>query len=378
MAKIERNVTVSAARDETTPIAPKEGWSRRDILLLIFVLCIRFAEAIELYLPGVITQQVSCELGVTHLQEGFLGIILYIPFTFSVSLSGYISDRFGRRLVILVTLYISILFTVLCAIVPNYYTLLLSRALIGLCLGVNTSTIAVYFSETVSSREIYRIGISLGSFCAPLGGGWIALFAYILLGSVGWRLFILISSIPFLIFPIIMLQFYLEESVPENSNSSCTEEQGMIPLTVENFHWRVARTAASIFIIMLQGFGAILLLPALIRQNSEDLSLMQMNATLGEQLTSPNYLTYPSEDMRCANTVHGGQLLYIALVTGVANLLGRVTGYLISGKRKFRTTQGLLAIIMTISYGFLVFRSGLVITVVAMGVAKFVYSMIMH
>ena len=39
--------------------------------------------------------------------------------------------------VLLLSLYTSILFTLLCAIVPNYTTLLLSRALVGLCVRLN-------------------------------------------------------------------------------------------------------------------------------------------------------------------------------------------------------------------------------------------------
>ena len=317
--------------------------------------------------PGVITQQVSCELGVTHLQEGFLGIILYVTFAFTVGLSGYLSERFGRRLIMLIALYTSILFTVFCAIVPNYYTLLLSRALTGLCVGLNDTTIGVYFAESVSSRKAYKIGTSLQSISIPLGGGCIALLGYAMLDWIGWRPFILITSIPFSLPPLKMLHCCLEDSVPGTSNVECTEEEDAVPARVENFRWRVLSLTASSFIGTLQGYGAILLLPALIRKNNEDLDL-------GEQLTNHN-TNELLEDMQCANTVHGSQLLIIALITGVANILGRVAGYFIRGKGRFRTVHSILATMLTVSYALLVFQSGLVITVVAMGTATFIYSM---
>ena len=39
---------------------------------------VKFGDGVEIYLPGVITQKVSCELGLSSLQEGWLAIVIYV------------------------------------------------------------------------------------------------------------------------------------------------------------------------------------------------------------------------------------------------------------------------------------------------------------
>ena len=129
------------------------------------------------------------------------------------------------------------------------------------------------------------------------------------------------------------------------------------PVTVDKFTSRVIRTSSLGFINMLQGWGAILLLPALFRENNQDLDLI-------------------AENNDCTlNVIHGTQFLLIALVTGGANIMGRMSGYLLSGKANFRALQSSLAIIIAISYGIMIFKSELVVTVVAMGIIKLTFSM---
>ena len=362
--------------DETTQIVPGQDLSRNDMLLIALGVLIRSGDAIEYFLPGVITQEVACELALSSIQEGILGIMFYVTVCPSFYFGALLSDRFGRRHVMLASLYISIIFMVFCALVPNYSTLLLSRALTGVCVGLNTTTLGVYISESASSRDVYTKGTSLGSFCISAGGGWIALVAYVLLESVGWRIFVLLTSVPVFIPPILMLHCCLEDSVPGNSNVVNTEtEAGStdIPTTVDNFNIRLFMTSTFSFINDFQNFAAILLLPALIRLlNGQDLDLMKGTDLTGERSNSTT--SFPT-DHYCASAVHGTQFLIIALVTGGANSLGGLAGYLISGKGSFRIAQGLLAMVITMCYGVLMLRSGMVVTALAMGICQIAHSM---
>ena len=45
----------------------------------------------------------------------------------------------------------AVVFTVVCAVVHNYYTLILSRGLIGMTVGFNVANVGVFFGENVSS-----------------------------------------------------------------------------------------------------------------------------------------------------------------------------------------------------------------------------------
>ena len=217
------------------------------------------------------------------------------------------------------------------------------------------------------------LGTSLGSFCIAGGGGWIALIAYALLDQLGWRIFILVTSIPLFIPPIIILHFCLEDSIPGKCCAGAEEDGDATPQTVQSFYCRIFKTSSLCFINMLQGWGAILLLPALLRYNNEELDREERGDPTGPNST----VVGTPEEAYCASAIHGTQFLLIALVTGGANILGRIAGYLVSGRGQFRTLQSFLAIIITISYGIMVFRSGLVVTVVAMSIAKITYSMMM-
>ena len=67
---------------------PKEkstsGWTKKDGLLLALTAMVKFGDGVEIYLPGVITQLVSCELGVSSVGEGVLGLALYAAMMVSI------------------------------------------------------------------------------------------------------------------------------------------------------------------------------------------------------------------------------------------------------------------------------------------------------
>ena len=55
-----------------------------------------------------ITQQVSCELGVSRTKESLLGVIMFVCMAVSTILAVPIAKIFGARMVVLASLYISI------------------------------------------------------------------------------------------------------------------------------------------------------------------------------------------------------------------------------------------------------------------------------
>ena len=114
---------------------PSGTTSKNDYSLLLLVVLIKLGDSVEVYLPGVITQQASCELSVSNFQEGLLAVTFYIFFAIAILMACPVSSRLGERMTMVLSLYMSIVFAILCAIVPNYYTLILSRALTGICVS---------------------------------------------------------------------------------------------------------------------------------------------------------------------------------------------------------------------------------------------------
>ena len=156
--------------EETYLVERKPSWTRMDKLLAVFGSLIIFGHGVETYLPGVITQQISCATELSEWQEGTLDCILYITLTIALVISGPLSDWFGRRELLLFSLYLSVLSSVLCAIVADYYSLLLSRALIGICIGLGFSTCFVMLAELASKKAILHDILMITSITYGIGG----------------------------------------------------------------------------------------------------------------------------------------------------------------------------------------------------------------
>ncbi|KAL5247169.1 hypothetical protein ACHWQZ_G019130 [Mnemiopsis leidyi] len=321
-------------------------WTRKDIILTTLNTLVTFGDAVEIYLPGVITQSASSELGVSSSQEGLLGIILYLFLALSYFILPLIKDKIGRRGGLLISLYTSIIATVVCSKVPNYWTLLISRAVLGFCIGLNFSIAGVFYSEEVSSYGIYNVGNLIGLFAFTVGGGWVAVLAYLLLGKIGWRYFVVCTSVPIFGPPIFILHFLLDKAPKADANrENNLSLMGGDVIKVERYLGRLIKGSVANFINTLQGWGSILLIPAL------------MNLKYGED--DENKLT---EDQ---------VLLILALLYGGAKLSGRIVSIFLLKFIPFRVLQPLLSIVIAGCYLALILQGqSLLVTVVAMGIAN--------
>ena len=109
------------------------------------------------------------------------------------------------------------------------------------------------------------------------------------------------------------------------------------------------------FANQLHGYGSILLLPALLRTDNE-----RSNLT-GDP---------------CDSVVKGSQFLILAAIFGVAKLAGRVIGYFLIKRSRFRVLQPILAIIIAISYGTMLLTDNIVVIVIAIGIADTAFSIV--
>ena len=327
-------------------------WTRKDIILTVLNTLVTFGDAVEIYLPGVITQTASSELGVSAAQEGLLGIVLYLFLAVSYFTLPLIKDKIGRKEGVLISLYTSIIATVVCSQVPNYWTLLISRAVLGFCIGLNMSTVGVLFSEEISSYGIYNVGSFIGLFAFSLGGGWMAILAYLLLRKIGWRYFVVCTSVPIFVPPIFILHCLLRDVkerpviVANHDDDDFDSLMQDETIKVKGFYGRVVKSSIANCINIIQGWGSILLIPAMLKICEYDNSKL-------------------TEDQ---------QLLILALLYGGAKLFGRIVSIFILKYIPFRVLQPLLSIIMAACYLALILQSqNLLVTVISMGTALICY-----
>ena len=72
--------------------------------------------------------------------------------------------------------------------------------------------------------------------------------------------------------------------------------------------------------------------------------------------------------------MQGNGFLILAAVTGASNVIGRLLGYLLWSRLKFRTLQCTITATIALSYGVILAEPGLIASVVLLELAKLCYS----
>ena len=190
-----------------------------------------------------------------------------------------------------------------------------------------------------------------------------AILGWMMLESMGWRVFVLCTSIPLFIPPICLLHFELapEKDSPQNDYKALQnaedEENDINEITLpkKTILSRVIKVSIFGFINAYQGFGNILLLPALIR-----------GFKIKENSTSSH----------CDIILQKEDMLILALVSGGLNMLGRLAGFLLNERIAFKVLQPILAVLTVLCYTILLYPSLSMVTIVAaMGLIKFISAM---
>lgn len=121
--------------------------------------------------------------------SGIFGMIL------GAALSGAISDRLGRRSVILYTLLIYSIGSFLCGIATEYWMLIIFRFITGFGLGGELPAASTLVSELSPLKSRGRNVVILESFWA---WGWIAasLVAFLVIPAYGWRMAFFVGAVP--------------------------------------------------------------------------------------------------------------------------------------------------------------------------------------
>ena len=237
-------------------------------------------------------------------------------------------SRFGRRELTLFSLYLSIPGTVVCSIVADYKSLLLSRALIGFCIGLSFSTPCVMMAELASNRTILHDILMISATMYAVGGVWSSVLGYLLLDLIGWRIFLLLTSLPFFIPPIFMLHFCFLGTSPKIKKENTQKLQNGTE-TAPNFVARTTKLGLFCGISSFQGWLTILLVPTMIHM---------LNIKKAE----------PNSD--CSVTVtQGSELLLLGIVSS-ASSFGKLFRHSINNMISFRKSQVIAALLNVVAF----------------------------
>jgi YNFM family putative membrane transporter len=104
----------------------------------------------------------------------------------SVLIAGSLSEAWGRKSVMLVSLVAAAVLTVACAFTPNWHGLLVIRALQGICFSGLPAVAMAYLSEEIGRKSV---GLAMGLYIAGSGFGGMAgrFITGVVTDFVSWR-----------------------------------------------------------------------------------------------------------------------------------------------------------------------------------------------
>ncbi|MEV4314315.1 sugar porter family MFS transporter [Actinocrispum sp. NPDC049592] len=133
--------------------------------------------------------------GLSALDQGIITASLSVGAIVGALLSGRVNERFGRRRTIMLAAVIVIIGTIAASLSPSFFLLVVSRLVIGLGIGLSSSTVPTYLSELAPARlrgamgSLNQIFIVLGILIAFLTSYWLG-------PTADWRLMFAGAIVP--------------------------------------------------------------------------------------------------------------------------------------------------------------------------------------
>jgi MFS transporter, SP family, major inositol transporter len=189
---------------ESTVQAPKNPHKPKSFLKLITVVS-TFGGLLFGYDTGVINGALPYmsqpdQLNLTPVTQGFVTSSLLLGATFGAVFAGRLSDRYGRRKMILNLAFIFLITTLGCTFAPNAAVMIFFRFLLGLAVGGASAMVPTFLAEMAPSERRGRM-VTQNELMIVTG----QLLAYIFNAVIGntmgeqahvWRYMLVIATLP--------------------------------------------------------------------------------------------------------------------------------------------------------------------------------------
>ena len=196
MASGQLAVTGGTGKTITTDIPSRLDrlpWSRWHWIVIIALGVTWILDGLEVTLVGSITG-VLTDKGTLHFstaQATAAGSFYLAGAVAGALLFGYLTDRFGRRKLFMITLGVYLVFTVATALAWNFWSFMLFRVLAGAGIGGEYSAINSAIDELVPARVRGRVALAINSswwIGTAVAAGLTVVLLNLFSTNVGWRL----------------------------------------------------------------------------------------------------------------------------------------------------------------------------------------------
>jgi YNFM family putative membrane transporter len=179
----------------------------------------------NMYTTQAILPVLSLDFHISAPTAGLTVSLLVLAVAFGSLIYGPLSDRVGRKKVMVGTSFLVIIPSILCGFAPNFTVLVILRTLQGLLMPGLTSVAIPYVNEEFEGKGcglamgIYVCGLTLGGLFARVGSA-------ALTGFFDWRIAMEAFALPSLIAALIMWKFLPETRINTYRETGTTIQRG--------------------------------------------------------------------------------------------------------------------------------------------------------
>ena len=239
----------------TTEPQERPRWGA--LLALFFAPAFIFA---NMYTTQAILPVLSHDFHISAPTAGLTVSLLVLAVAIGSLFYGPLSDRVGRKPVMVSTSFLVIIPTLLCALAPNFAILVILRTIQGLLMPGLTSVAIPYVNEEFAGKDrglamgIYVSGLTLGGLFARVGSAAIT-------GLYNWRIALLVFTLPTLIAALAMWRLLPDTQGKQTrlASSSLHIDSKLFRQTLHDIalHWHNWRLVGAFIIGFTLFFGFI-------------------------------------------------------------------------------------------------------------------------
>jgi DHA2 family multidrug resistance protein len=184
-------------------------WTPDKIIIIFTVVSAALLQLIDTSIVNVALNNIMGNLGASFEDAGWIITGYAISNVIMITLSGWMSARFGRKYYFAASVIVFTVFSVFCGMSTNIWELVIFRILQGIGGGGLLSTAQAILIETFPKKElglanaIYGMGVIIGPAIGPTLGGYIV-------DNASWQ-WIFYINIPFGILATILTFLYVKE-----------------------------------------------------------------------------------------------------------------------------------------------------------------------